>query len=207
MILRLELGLLYLILPLSFYLRIIPLKFMFIVLLAASIYALIILLKDHKFNRSSLWLWPDLNYLLMVGLRFLWVGMGLTLISYIFYPEWLFSFPYNRPYLWLMVMLIYPILSVYPQELLTRAFFFHRYASCFPNIHFMIWANAVLFAFMHIVFAHWLVLTLSFIGGLLFAYTYHYSRSLMLVSIEHALYGNLLFTLGIGRLFYHGNLT
>jgi uncharacterized protein len=207
MILRLELGLLYIVLPLSFYLRIIPLEFMFIVLLAASVYALIILLQDDKFHRRILWQLPDINYLLMVGLRFLYAAIGLIILTYIFYPEWLFSFPLNRPYLWLLVMIFYPILSVYPQELLTRTFFFHRYAACFSNVHLMIWTNAWLFAFMHLVFAHWLVLGLSFIGGLLFAYTYHYSRSLMLVSIEHALYGNLLFTLGIGRLFYHGNLT
>jgi hypothetical protein len=45
---------------------------------------------------------------------------------------------------------------------------------------------------------------LTFFGGYLFAYTYAKTRSLLLVSIEHALYGCLLYTIGLGRFFYTG---
>jgi hypothetical protein len=46
----------------------------------------------------------------------------------------------------------------------------------------------------------------SFFGGLLFAHTYHTSKSLALVWLEHTLYGWTLFTLGLGWYFYHGNV-
>jgi CAAX protease family protein len=43
---------------------------------------------------------------------------------------------------------------------------------------------------------------LAAVAGLLFASTYERSRSTLLVSIEHALYGDVVFTVGLGSLFY-----
>ncbi|WP_423804206.1 hypothetical protein [Nitrosomonas nitrosa] len=45
--------------------------------------------------------------------------------------------------------------------------------------------------------------TFTFVGGIMFAYTYHRHRSLLLASIEHALYGCFVFTIGLGWFFYH----
>ena len=41
------------------------------------------------------------------------------------------------------------------------------------------------------------------LGGWLFARRYQRTRSLLTVSVEHALYGVLIFTIGLGDLFYH----
>jgi membrane protease YdiL (CAAX protease family) len=41
-------------------------------------------------------------------------------------------------------------------------------------------------------------------GGLLFAFTYLRSRSTLLVAAEHALYGDFVFTVGIGGMFVNG---
>ncbi len=60
------------------------------------------------------------------------------------------------------------------------------------------------FGFAHIVFDNWVAPALCAIGGLIFAHTYRRTRSLALASFEHALYGDLVFTLGLGRYFYHG---
>ena len=46
----------------------------------------------------------------------------------------------------------------------------------------------------------------AIIGGLLFANTYNKHRSLLLVSIEHGLYGNTLFFIGLGWYFWGGSL-
>jgi len=43
-------------------------------------------------------------------------------------------------------------------------------------------------------------------GGWLFGGTYRRSRSLGLVCLEHALYGDLIFTVGLGQYFFHGAL-
>jgi membrane protease YdiL (CAAX protease family) len=63
--------------------------------------------------------------------------------------------------------------------------------------------NAALFAFAHIFFKNWVAVIGAFAAGILWAMTYLGSRSLLVVSIEHALYGDLLFTLGIGYYFYN----
>lgn len=45
------------------------------------------------------------------------------------------------------------------------------------------------------------------IGGILFARTYERSNSLLAACIEHGLWGDLLFTLGLGWCFYTGVIT
>ncbi|MGI6637651.1 MAG: hypothetical protein ACOX4Z_01070 [Desulfobulbus sp.] len=44
-------------------------------------------------------------------------------------PGFLFMLPRQRPGLWLQVLLLYPLLDVYPQGLLYRTFFFQRYSA------------------------------------------------------------------------------
>ena len=44
---------------------------------------------------------------------------------------------------------------------------------------------------------------LTLVGGLLFAYRYTKTGSLLTSCVEHALYGCFLFTVGLGRFFYH----
>ena len=45
---------------------------------------------------------------------------------------------------------------------------------------------------------------LSGVGGVLFARTYLTSGSLAMAALEHALYGNFIFTIGLGEFFFHG---
>jgi hypothetical protein len=47
---------------------------------------------------------------------------------------------------------------------------------------------------------------LTLVGGWLFARRFQRTRSLLTVSVEHALYGVLAFTVGLGALFYHGTV-
>jgi membrane protease YdiL (CAAX protease family) len=109
----------------------------------------------------------------------------------------------SRPRLWLLIMIAYPVFSVYPQEIVYRAFFFHRYAAILPTQTSMVVASAAFFALGHVFFLRpWIAMSLTFAGGLLFSYHYAISRSLLLASIEHALFGQLIFTIGLGRFFY-----
>jgi membrane protease YdiL (CAAX protease family) len=128
------------------------------------------------------------------------IGLGV----WVFMPERLFSFVRRAPLFWAVVMVLYPLLSVYPQEVFFRAFFFHRYRRLFGQGVATVIASAVLFGFVHIVFGHWISILLSGAGGFLFARTYFHSGSLALACIEHALYGNFIFTIGLGEFFYHG---
>jgi len=102
-----------------------------------------------------------------------------------------------------MVMIIYPIYSVLPQGIIHRAFLFHRYRVLFQG-WLMIVASAAAFSYMHIVFKNPLAMLLTLAGGILFAKTYKDTDSLVISLIEHALYGNFVFTIGLGRYLYLG---
>lgn len=135
-----------------------------------------------------------------------WLGSALVLWLAVRWlaPHLQWEMARRNPALWALVMVLYPILSVYPQGLVYRAFFFTRYAALFPNRWAMIVASAVAFAFLHIIFRNSIAVSLTFCGGLLFAYRYAETGSLMTSSLEHALYGCWLFTVGLGQYFFHG---
>ena len=48
-------------------------------------------------------------------------------------PQALFLFPKENFKLWIIVMALYPVLSVIPQEFVYRVFFFQRYKTIFDN--------------------------------------------------------------------------
>ena len=101
-------------------------------------------------------------------------------------------------------MVFYPLVSVYPQEVVFRAFIHERYAPVLGTGRAAAAASALAFGFVHVIFGNLLAVGLSLIGGWLFARRYQRSRSLLATSVEHALYGQLVFTIGLGAYFYHG---
>jgi len=130
----------------------------------------------------------------------------LIILLWLLRPAALFGLVLGHPKIWLLVMFAYPILSVFPQELIYRAFLFKRYHPLFGHGFGMIVASAAAFGFGHIVFHNWPAVALTFIGGLLFARTYQRTSSLIAVAAEHALYGCTVFTIGYGAYFYEGTL-
>lgn len=137
--------------------------------------------------------------------RFAVVGTALTFFVLLYKPELFLALLKDDPWQWLAVMLFYPLFSAFIQEILFRSFFFHRYERLFKGrLLSLVILNALLFAYVHIVFGNWIAVIFTFFGGLLFAQTYLKSRSLLLTAIEHSLYGNLFYTLGLGYYFYHG---
>lgn len=64
----------------------------------------------------------------------------------------------------------------------------------------MVIINAIIFSLAHLFFKNGLVLLVTFIGGVIFSLTYLKFKSTALVTIEHALYGNWLFTVGMGQM-------
>lgn len=135
--------------------------------------------------------------------RYLVILPMLWLIALGLFPQNLFDFPRKEPVLWGILLVAYPIVSALVQEVIFRRFFFWRYRPLFKGNSIMILLNAMLFSYTHAVFLNPVAVILSFIGGLLFAFTYVRSRSLLLVTVEHTLYGNTLFTIGLGSFFYH----
>ena len=174
-------------------------------LLVGFLGTLLYLLRDRGFDRRQLWnAGPFAREARRFVPRFLALGALIALCVWWFDPQQLFNFPRQAPGIWLAVMVLYPLLSVYPQELIFRSFLFRRYRALFVTAGARVWASAVAFAFVHILFDSWLAIAFTLPGGYLFADTYRRSRSLLAASVEHALYGCLVFTIGLGRHFYNG---
>ena len=106
----------------------------------------------------------------------------------------------TKPLLWVIILFVYSLLSVYPQEILYRTFFFQRYQSLFKNENLFLFINAIIFSLGQLFFKNVLVIVLTFFGGLLFAITFKKNKSTLLVTIEHAIYGCWLFTVGMGTM-------
>lgn len=175
-----------------------PIPVIILLVLAMVGYCLRIMYREGILRKESLlevnWTQNSKMFLLRFGI---FAAISTAMVA-VLLPEKLFDVVLNNPLLWIAISFFYAIFSVYPQEMIYRQFFFARYQDLFPNVPVAIAINGVLFSFAHLVFNNPLVFALTFAGGLLFAYTYCSKKSLMLTSIEHALYGVWLFTLGIG---------
>ena len=95
---------------------------------------LAILLADKQFKRIKLWHWEDYRTHLKSTLRLFlpWASL-LALVVYFFKPELFLHWPMNQPWMWIATLLIYPLVSVIPQEIIFRTYFFHRYKRILPS--------------------------------------------------------------------------
>jgi uncharacterized protein len=202
--LALEFALVFVGAPLLIYFRVLP-NFPIPSLLGIALVAYLLLRADPSFDRSHLSTWGNLHrFLAPLLLRDAFLLAALGVAVFLFAPGLLFNLIKRAPLFWALIMVAYPLLSVYPQELLYRAFFFHRYQPLFGSGWAMLFASALAFGFVHIIFGNRLAVALCVLGGFLFSYTYHVSGSLLLTCLEHAIFGNFIFTVGLGRFFYHG---
>ena len=131
-----------------------------------------------------------------------WIAIAIITTVFVYFSDQasLFQVVLNKPVMWLVLLFIYVLFSVYPQELIYRTFYFQRYESLFKNKKLLIFINAIIFCLAHLFFGNILVIILTFVGGLLFAFTFYKTKSTLLVTIEHAIYGCWLFTVGMGAM-------
>lgn len=190
---------LFIILPFLFFFRKLNIPLL-AALSIATVFCLVILyLSDGEFKIKLKPVPKDLKFVLA---KFAIASLTLGLIVYFFLPERFFFFPKNHLFIWLLVLILYPFLSVFPQEIIYRVFFFHRYRAIFANKFLLIFINAICFAILHIVFRNWQSVVLTFLGSFLFAYNFERNKSLFWVSFEHYIYGIMIFTIGLGQYFY-----
>ena len=207
LLLAFEFAAVFVIVPLLIYYRRIP-KLPIPYLLITATLALLVLWGDPAFKLSRLAAWSNFRpFLWTILIRDAICLVGLGIAVWLLAPQLLFSLIRRSPRLWALIFLFYPLVSVYPQELLYRAYFFHRYQPLFGRGWGMVIASAVAFGFVHIIFRNWLAAGLCLIGGFLFSLTYRMSGSLLLACLDHAIFGNFLFTIGLGQFFYHGART
>ncbi len=205
LLLTLEFVAFFVVPPLLIFLHIVP-NLPIPYLLLAAVAGFLILRGNPALRSATLFSWRGiLPQLLPVLWRDAILLILLGLAVRIFAPEFLFALVRRQPRFWALIMLLYPLLSVCPQEFLYRTFFFQRYQPLFGSGRGMIAASSLAFSFVHIIFGNWLAIGLCCLGGLLFSLTYQRSGSLLLASIDHALFGNFIFTIGLGQFFHHGS--
>lgn len=170
----------------------------FLTLYLVSIFSLAILYFDKTFLFTSLKKKIDWKFVIIFSVIFFFLGFFYVLLVD---KNLLFIFPKTNFKLWLIVIFIYPFLSVIPQELVYRVFFFQRY---FPNInrfYFPVFLNLVVFAYGHLVFSNMHAIIITAIVSPIFTYAY-LKKSFLTCVILHTLGGQIIFTLGLGKYFF-----
>ena len=170
----------------------------FLTLYLVSILSLVILYFDKTFLFTSLKKKIDWKFVIIFSVIFFFLGFFYVLLVD---KNLLFIFPKTNFKLWLIVIFIYPFLSVIPQELVYRVFFFQRY---FPNInrfYFPVFLNLVVFAYGHLVFSNMHAIIITAIVSPIFTYAY-LKKSFLTCVILHSLGGQIIFTLGLGKYFF-----
>ena len=160
--------------------------------------SLVILYFDKSFSFTSLRKKIDWKFIIIFSLIFLSLSFFYVILVD---KDLLFIFPKTNFELWLLVILIYPFLSVIPQEIVYRVFFFQRY---FPNersFYFLTLLNMIVFSYGHIVFNNVHAILITAIVSPIFTYAY-LKKSFFTCIVLHALGGQIIFTLGLGKYFF-----
>ena len=149
--------------------------------------------------------WASIDWRLVTGFALVTAVISYGVIQAT-RPGAMFGLFLHRRDLWLAIMVLYPLLSALPQELIFRPLFFERYGGLMPSVPVAVLINAGVFSLAHLMYWSWVVAGMTFAGGLVFAFTYARGRNFPQVVVLHAIAGNLIFTFGLGIYFYSGNV-
>ena len=156
------------------------------------------IVKTKSYKNIFTWELPNKSFFQRMLLLGLSIFIGGAIMVYFYNSSLLFSIVKNKPHIWIIILFVYAFLSVVPQEIIYRHFFFKRYDSIFENKKMFLLINMFCFSLCHLFLMNIMVLLLTFIGGGLFVYTYQQEKSMLWVCVEHTLYGYLIFTVGAG---------
>lgn len=182
-------------------------RMMFFFLWAATAYCAYQLWRESNGRPHEkiirLWKWDAVNKANIIAIipRFLIATIFVMTFTYFYAPEQFLYLPREKPAFIPFFMIAYPLLSAFPQELIFCSFFFHRYKVFFKTDTGRIIASAIVFGYAHMLYLHWIPPVFSGVAGIIFAQTYAKTRSLSLVTIEHSIYGIMLFISGLGIYF------
>lgn len=182
-------------------------------LFAFSLPLLLILVFDRTFDTTRLWnARGAISELPRIALWFVFGGAAVLALAFVMEAAGMlpdggvFRLPREAPIVVLIILVFYPWLSCYPQEVSHRAYFIHRYRPVFGDGAAMILINALAFSIFHLAFWNIWAIAMTFLGGMLFAYTYTRSRSTLAATLEHAVYGWWAFVTGAGWFVYAGSV-
>ena len=141
---KIEFILIFIFLPITLFF--IPAtKVIFTTLYIVFFFYLLSLKRDNTFNFSSLKNKPDWKFILLYFFIFSFLGLFYT---FLVDRSLFFIFPRENPKVWLLVIILYPLFSVIPQEVIYRVFFLQRYKDILSkNLFIKYTVNSFIFSF------------------------------------------------------------
>jgi CAAX protease family protein len=172
-----------------------------------SVFCILLLWRDPAFDCRRLISIKGLSAHLwkIIGI-FIPAAGALGFLTYYAYPNLFLAFPIRHPVSWALLMILYPPFAAYSQEIIFRSWFFHRYAVLFASSQVMVMMSALSFGLAHLFYGNWVAPVIASAGGVIFGYRYLRTDCLTAVALEHGLWGDFLFSIGIGWFLYSGQI-
>lgn len=174
--------------------------FKIIPLFVIALFFLVLLVKDPDFDRKNLtrfekgYLGRSISRMIVITLLLIW-------FTWWIFPELFFEYPVENFNSYILTFFLYPVASVFPQEIIYRVYYLHRYQPLIPEKYLLFFSNAIIFGLTHFIYSNWVAPIATFLAGWIFMHNYYRTRSLLNVSIEHYYYGLIMFTVGFGYFF------
>lgn len=168
-------------------------------LLIAGLF-LLLLLNDPDFDKRILTRF-DKAYFKKSIPRLVVFTLLLVWFTWWIFPDLFLAYPLENFKGYIITFFLYPIASVLPQEIIYRVYYFHRYQTIVPEKYLLMLSNAIIFGLTHFIYANWVAPIATFLVSWIFIFNYYKSRSFWNVSLEHYIYGLVMFTVGFGYFF------
>lgn len=169
-------------------------------LLLIALFFYLILRKDPEFDKKILFR-LNRQHLRKSIPRIIIISILLVWFTFWIFPDLFFKYPFEDFEDYVITLFLYPVVSVIPQELVYRVYFFHRYKKIVPEKYLLMLSNAIIFGLTHWIYGNWVAPIATFLVSWIFIFTYLKSKSLLNVSLEHYIYGFIMFTVGFGYFF------
>ncbi|QUS35192.1 CPBP family intramembrane glutamic endopeptidase [Falsirhodobacter algicola] len=154
----------------------------------------------HELTRG----WRAIRWRAVAGLALATLLAGMAVMQ-IAAPQRMFATLLDHPQRLLAIVILYPLLSALPQEVVFRALWFRRYRDILPGGAAGMVLNAAFFSLAHLMYWSAVVTVMTFAGGLAFAWAHSVRRSFPMAWVMHSVAGLIIFTVGLGIYFYSGN--
>jgi len=190
-----ELTVLYLILPLLIIFNFVNLKYRWFLFAFIFVYIIVLInmmkptLRDFKIL--------GIKISKVLRLTFLYIIASLLILLILYFQN---TISLNSLTFYLLVLIVYPLVSVPIQEIFFRFFYFHRYSNL-TSQNTIIFLNILLFAFYHKIYGGWISVILSFAGGIIITFIYLKYNSYWWACICHGILGIIVFVTGLGKYF------